>query len=82
MLNILELSETDLSAIDVRTLTPQGWQAVKREVNRRAHAERVQVMRGLVTWLRSRWQDGVRREGVTRPQGPSHQERFSAAGRM
>ena len=82
MLNILELGATDLSAIDVRTLTPEEWQALKQEVNRRAHAERVQVMRGLVTWLRSRWQDGPRREGATRPRGLSHQERFSIAGRM
>jgi hypothetical protein len=61
MLNETHLRKLDLSTIDVRTLTPEEWDAVKREAARRAHAERAKLMRGLVKELRSWWQDHKRR---------------------
>ena len=46
--------ETDLSTIDVCALTPAEWEALKREVVRRAHAERGRAMRAFAKWL-FRW---------------------------
>jgi hypothetical protein len=39
------LREVDLSTIDTRALTAADWEAVKREVLRRARAERAAAMR-------------------------------------
>jgi hypothetical protein len=61
MLNATDLSKLDLSTIDIHTMTPEEWDAVKREAARRAHAERVKLMRGLVRGLGSWWQDHKRR---------------------
>jgi hypothetical protein len=55
-------SETDLSRIDLKTLTPEQWVALKREVNRRAHAERAEVLRELVALVRSWWPLRVKQE--------------------
>jgi hypothetical protein len=55
MPDIIKLRECDLSTIDMRTLGPEEWAAVKREVVRRAYAERTKVLRQLIGWLRSRW---------------------------
>ena len=49
------LCENDLSKIDIRALTPAEWEALKREVVRRAHAERARSIRAFVRWLRFRW---------------------------
>jgi hypothetical protein len=48
MLNVKHLGRIDLSTIDLRTMTPDEWDAVKREAARRAHAERAKLMRGVV----------------------------------
>jgi hypothetical protein len=55
MPDIVKLRECDLSTIDMRTLGPEEWAVVKREVVRRAYAERTKVLRHLIGWLRSRW---------------------------
>jgi len=60
MLNVKHLGRIDLSTIDLRTMTPDEWDAVKREAARRAHAERAKLMRGVVKELRSWWQDHKR----------------------
>jgi hypothetical protein len=65
MLNIENLSECDLSTIDVRGITPKEWEAVKGEVVRRAHAERAKVLRQLAKRLRCWW--GIRKERRGRP---------------
>jgi hypothetical protein len=48
--------EIDIATIDLRSLTPQQWTALKRQVIRNAHAERSQVARvlfgSLFGWLR------------------------------
>jgi hypothetical protein len=61
MLNVEHLAKIDLSTFDLRTLTPEEWDAVKREATRRAHAERAKLMRGLLKELRSWWQNHARR---------------------
>jgi uncharacterized protein YjiS (DUF1127 family) len=55
--DIPKLCKLDLSAIDMRTITSEEWEAVKREVARRAHAERAKLMHDLIKWLRSWWKD-------------------------
>ena len=48
--------EADLSKIDLKSLTSAEWEALKREVHRRALAERNRVMRalcaGAVSWVK------------------------------
>lgn len=39
--------EADLSKVDLKSLTSAEWDALKREVHRRAHAERRRLMRSL-----------------------------------
>jgi hypothetical protein len=56
-MNISELSKLDLSTIDVRKIRPEEWDAVRREVTRRAHVERAEMMRRLIKRLWSRWGD-------------------------
>lgn len=51
-----KLSEQDLSALDVRTLTPEEWTEVKRAAVRRAHADRSRLVLELVQRLRRWWQ--------------------------
>jgi hypothetical protein len=51
MLNVSNLSKLDLSAIDIRTMTPDEREAVIREVMRRARAARAAVMRDLIKRL-------------------------------
>jgi hypothetical protein len=48
MLNAVHLSERDLSTIDIKTLSPAGWEAYKREVVRRAHAGRSKFILDLI----------------------------------
>jgi hypothetical protein len=48
MLNLANLSERDLSTIDTGTLTPAEWDALKREVVRRAHAGRSRLVLDLI----------------------------------
>lgn len=55
MLDIRRLKESDLSTIDIRTLSPEEWHAVKREVVRRAHAERATMVREAAARLQSWW---------------------------
>ena len=50
------LSERDLSAIDLRTLTPEEWSEVKGEALRRAHAGRSRLVLDLTKRLRCWWQ--------------------------
>jgi hypothetical protein len=57
MLNTSNLSELDLSTVDTHTITVREWAAVKREVVRRAHAERANVIRGLIQRFRPGWHD-------------------------
>jgi hypothetical protein len=82
MLDNQNLGERDLSTIDIRTIGPEEWQAVKREVARRAHAERAQTMRILIGWLPIFWQRSTRHLGVHDEACPSAQERFSLVRRM
>ena len=70
MLNVSKLKETDLSAIDVRTLTGAEWEAVKREVERRARAERAHVVGAVFKWLGSWW---LRRNQLGDPAIQTHQ---------
>jgi hypothetical protein len=51
MLNVSNLSKLDLSAIDIRTMTPAEREAVIREAMRRAHAERAAMTRDLIKRL-------------------------------
>ena len=55
MLDIHRLEKSDLSAIDIRSLSPEYWHAVKREVVRRAHAERATMAREAIARLRAWW---------------------------
>jgi hypothetical protein len=41
---------------NLRTITPEEWEAVKREGARRAHAERAKAMRDLIKLLWSWFQ--------------------------
>jgi hypothetical protein len=50
-LDISKLGELDLSAIDMRTITPEEREAVMREAARRAHAERAKLVHDLINWL-------------------------------
>jgi hypothetical protein len=51
-----KLRERDLSTIDLRTITLDDWEDLKREVARRAHAERTAATRELVRRLSCWWQ--------------------------
>lgn len=79
MLDFSNLSESDLAEIDLRTISPQEWHAVKREVGRRAQAERTRIVRDAIRGLRSPWRN--------RPQSPrtapqdQRARRLYAAGR-
>lgn len=55
MPNISEHHELDLSAIDIRTIPPGEWGSLKREVFRRAQAERSKAMREFLALFRSWW---------------------------
>lgn len=55
MLDMHRLRECDLSTIDVRSLSPEEWDAVKREVVRRAHAERASMLRHVIARLHAWW---------------------------
>jgi hypothetical protein len=61
MLNETSLRERDLSATDLRTISPEQWHALKREVIRRAHAGRSEAIGALLRWLGSCWQIGNKR---------------------
>lgn len=70
MLDIHRLEESDLSTIDIRSLSPEEWHAVKREVVRRAHAERATMVREAIARLRSWWGNRKRqRPAPARPAG-------------
>lgn len=70
MLDIHRLKESDLSTIDIRSLSPEEWHAVKREVVRRAHAERATMVRVAIARLRSWWGNRKRqRTAAARPVG-------------
>lgn len=56
MLNISKSGEFDPCTIDMRTITPEDWEAVKRAIIRRAHAERIKAMREFLAQFRSRRQ--------------------------
>jgi hypothetical protein len=49
------LSSQDLSSTDLRSLTPAEWDALKREVQRRAHAGRADVLRAAAGAIRAWW---------------------------
>jgi hypothetical protein len=71
MLNVSKLGELDLSTIDLRSLTPEEAEAVRREAYRRARAERDTAMRELVGCLRSWWQSRkLRRDRVVQSRAP------------
>lgn len=53
MLDISKHGEIDLSTIDMRTIAHDEWEAVKRAVISRAHAERTEVMREFLALFRS-----------------------------
>ncbi len=55
MLDMHRLRESDLSTIDVRSLSPEEWHAVKCEVVRRAHAERATMVREAIARLHAWW---------------------------
>ena len=52
--NMQKHGEIDLQNLDYRTLTHEQWELLKRQVIRRAHAERAKVVRrifaALVSW--------------------------------
>jgi len=54
--NLQEPNEPNLTIPDYRTLGPDQWALLKRQVARRAHAERAKVVRdifaALVSWRR------------------------------
>jgi hypothetical protein len=54
MLDRKTLATLDLIRIDARSLSPEDWQELKREVARRGQAERVAVARHMLIWLRDR----------------------------
>jgi hypothetical protein len=56
----------DVLAVDIHTISPAQWETIKREIARRAHAERAKVMRDLARRLRFWWQ---RRSGATLSSG-------------
>ena len=73
MTDLQTLSECNLSTIDMRTITPEEWEAVKREALRRAHAERAKAMRYLIKRLWSWWQGRKqRRDPVVQTYASSH----------
>lgn len=55
MLDTSEHNEIDLSATDMRTITPEDWQAMKRTAIWRAPPERAKAMRELLRPFRSWW---------------------------
>jgi hypothetical protein len=61
MLDLSRLRELNLSEIDIRSITPEEWEAVQREAVRRAHAERAKLVRDLIKQLRCWWQDRKQR---------------------
>src|SRR5262245_56844358 len=72
------MSEQDLSATDLRTLSPEEWTEVKREAVRRAHAERSRLARALMHRLRCWWQTGrQRRDPVVQTYGFSRDHSLS-----
>jgi hypothetical protein len=76
------LSERDLSQIDLRTLSAEEWDGVKREVNRRAHAERKRVMRAVVVRLARLARRGMETGHPLPKADASHQELLPFAGRI
>ena len=48
------LADIDLSAVDIRALTPSQWDLIKQEVKRRANAERSKLVADLIARLRAR----------------------------
>lgn len=69
MPNAAKLSQKDLSTIDLRTVTPEDWEAIKHEVNRRAHAERARVIKAVVAWLCSLWAHSTRNHAAPAQRG-------------
>ena len=61
--NMQKHGEIDLQNLDYRTLTHEQWELLKRQVIRRAHAERAKVVRrifaALVSWRQKTVQIGV-----------------------
>jgi hypothetical protein len=50
----------DLSSIDLRTVTPEQWEAIRSEIARGARAERAEALRAL-RWRLWRWWQSRRR---------------------
>jgi hypothetical protein len=51
MRNVSNISELDISAINLRALTPEERKAVVREVSRRGYAERARLVHDLTNRL-------------------------------
>lgn len=51
----------DLHAIDLRTLAPEGWDAVMRLATRRAQIERSRVFHGYIAKVRNGLASWIRR---------------------
>jgi hypothetical protein len=78
-----KLSERDLSAIDMRTIAPEEWEDVKREVVRRARAERARVMRELFERLKCWWQGCEQeRDPVVQTDASSRNQSLYSSGRL
>jgi hypothetical protein len=51
MRNVSNISELDISTINLRALAPEGRKAVVREISRRAYAERARLVHDLTNRL-------------------------------
>jgi hypothetical protein len=51
---VANLADIDLSTVNIRALTPAQWDLIKREVKRRASAERSKLVADFIARLRAR----------------------------
>jgi hypothetical protein len=68
------LADIDLSAVDIRALTPAQWELIKQEVKRRACAERSKLVADLIARLCARLATlRYRRDPVVQSYAVSHE---------
>ena len=68
------LADIDLSAVDIRALSPGQWELIKQEVKRRACEHRAELIADLITRMRAWFAElKYHRDPVVQTDAVSHQ---------